>query len=135
MSPHPLAPLRAQALGPAAAAAVEAFRRPTLPAGLRYTLLMRPGVPCSAKPLAFRDTGELARHLHRARAGAGLQLQDAELKVREDEHPRRGVSVWTLDPDTGARRSFLGFAHLGGAGRASLEAALRAEETPEVAYG
>lgn len=113
--------------------AVAYFRRPSLPAGLRYALLLRPQDRPGAKPLAFADAGGLARHLHRARAGMPLQLQDAELRVRQDDKPRAGVSVWTLDPASGDRARFLGWAYLGGAGRHSLQAALQAEDMEDAA--
>jgi hypothetical protein len=105
------------------------FARPALPPDWRYVLMLRKnaaGEPL--KPMAFADLGALARHLHRLRGAAGLQLTDAPLMVQGAEAALQGVSVWRLDPDTGDRRRYLGWAFVNGAGRITLEAALRAEQ-------
>lgn len=103
--------------------------RPALPPGFRYALLQRTGPNGSPrKPMAFQDLGGLARHIHRARGQAGVQLADAPMMLWGRETPEAGVSVWILDPATGDRRTYLGWAWVNGAGRVTLEAALQAEQ-------
>lgn len=113
---------------PTAEEILQRRRRPSLPAGVRYALLLGEPRRANAKPLACPDLAELARTLHRRRRGAGLQLCDAELLVYQDDTPRRGVSLWAIDASTGDACRYLGFAYLAGAGRLALEAALRAEQ-------
>lgn len=109
-------------------ASTEFFRRPDLPAGVRYALLLREEQRVGGKPMAFNSLGGLARSIHRRRAEAGLQLADTELCVRDADRPRQGVSIWTTDPSTGEARKFLGWAYLGGSGRELLQAAIRENE-------
>lgn len=126
--PSTLTPMARRILGPVCAEAVEMFRRPSLPNGVRYALLLRHPQHEHPKPMAFPGLAELARHIHRARGEAGLQLAEAEILLQGETTPRKGVSVWTLETATGDRRRFIGWAWLGGAGRYSLEAALQSEQ-------
>jgi len=108
---------------------------PVLPPGWRYLLMCRPRELYAPhpKPMAFHDISALARHLHRRRGQAGLQLQDAALQVSVSQggwtfERVQGVSVWTLDPVTQDRDRYLGWAWVNGASRITLEAALQAEQ-------
>lgn len=125
---HSLTLHEAARLSPAVADAIEAFRRPSLPNGVRYALLLREPHRPKEKPLAYESARNLARSIHRRRGYCGLQLIETELMVQESERPQRGISVFALDGATGDRRRFLGWVFIGGAGRASLEAALLAEQ-------
>lgn len=106
------------------------FRRPHLPRGVRYALLWsRPaGHAAAHKPFVYASAAELARALHRRRAGAPIQLADVAILVeprRCPDAPTPGVSVWAMDPHTGARDRFLGWAYADGGGRHQLQFALR----------
>ena len=103
------------------------FKRPRLPAGVRFALCMDRllGVhernPFAVKPWAFASAAELAKSLHRRRAGRELQLLDVSLSIEPRRHPDTpvlGVSVWATD--AGGRREFLGWAYVDGQGRHAL---------------
>lgn len=88
----------------------------------RYAILTHPE-RYDAKPRVFQELRHLAAHLHQQRKGAPIQLQDSPMAFEGEADARQGVSVWTLTED-GARRCFLGWAWLNGAGRQSLETAI-----------
>ena len=115
---------------PALLALYGRFARPLMPPGFRYLLMLRrneAGQPI--KPMAFQDLSALARHLHRARDGSGLQLAETPVLLAGRDASTIGVSVWTIDDaGSGDRRRYLGWAYVNGAGRTTLEAALRLEQ-------
>lgn len=95
----------------------------------------------TTRPVVFRDLDALAAHIHRARHGQGLDMQEIEdlhhqwriegggvvngVEVDPPEDVRdRGVQVWTTMID-GGRDRCLGFAWLNGGGLEQLKAALR----------
>ena len=98
--------------------------RPSLPADVRFALVT---APPRAKPFAYATLAELARAIHRRRQGQAIQLfdQPAHLALREDAV--RGVRISLIDP-IGERTTTLGWAYLAGAGRQTLQQALRQEE-------
>ncbi|WP_374578323.1 hypothetical protein [Phenylobacterium sp.] len=100
--------------------------RPALPDRIDYALLRRPDRALD-KPVAFASLAELARAIHRARAGRAIQLLNVALQLRGEPTPRRGVSVWTL-ADDGARCAYIGWAWLNGGDRHVLQGALFAAQ-------
>lgn len=104
--------------------------RPALPPGFAYLLMLRKdaqGHPL--KPMGFANLTQLARHIHRARAPkggpvAGLQLADSPMMVDGVDEPQPGVGVWLLDPATGDRSRYLGWAWVNGASSLTLISAL-----------
>jgi len=107
---------------------VSIIGRPMLPPDARYALLLRlDGAYSPRLPRVAPSLSAFARMLHRARAGAGLQLQDTALRVANRATPAAGVSIWLTDPSTGDRSRYLGWAYLAGGGRQTLQDALYAE--------
>lgn len=119
-----LASWRAARLGPAATAAIHAFRSPTMPAEADYALLTsaRP----SAKPWVFPDIDGLARRIHRDRRGEALDLRTTKINV-PPFGIRRVIAVYGQD-QVGGRTRFIGYAWARGQSREALEAALQAVE-------
>lgn len=114
------------------------FGRPVLPPGYRYALLWsRLGQGAAdARPFVYASGAELARAIHRRRAGAAILLLDCPLSVaprRCPDTPLHGVSVWTLDPGgaadpwapDGRKDRYLGWAYADGEGRHGLRSLLR----------
>lgn len=106
-----------------AEAAMLDARRPDLAMNPDFALVpdARPGT----KPTVYRSAEDLARRIHRERAGQALQLKDDRLLVRSEPAPRRVVAVYGLD-QVGGRTRFIGYAWLKGQGREALQAALEA---------
>jgi len=101
------------------------YRRPAA-SGERFALLTRPEC-AEVKPLAYSGLTDLARAIHRRRAGRGIELVDAPLRLRGEATNREGVSVYALGEDA-QRRDFIGWAWADGAGREALRGALLAIE-------
>lgn len=97
----------------------------SLPDDVRYALISGRGL---AKPFAYASLADLARAIHRRRQGQTIQLidQSADLALRRDPVP--GVRITLIDP-IGERTTTLGWAYLAGAGRQTLQQALRQEES------
>lgn len=124
MSRHEI-DLQQRAAGLALSAGENCLGRLIFPTGWRYMLMLRrdpDGHPL--KPMAFAGVDQLARHIHRARAGGELQLLEAPIQMCGEDDGRPGVSI-TVQAYTDAPRRFLGWAYINGAGRLTLEAALR----------
>lgn len=102
-------------------------RRPPMSHDVRYALLP---AEAEAKPKVFPTLNALARHIQRERGDRGLELQQvADLEVRGDTGPRRGVSVFISDLD-GGRPALIGHAYLDGHGLLELQAAIRNNRLP-----
>ncbi len=116
------------------AQALTHFRSPRMPsADVRFALVREPTNPL-AKPRAFVTLGELARAIHRDRAGAPIQLDDdVPLNIR-DWGEVRGVAVFTLT-EGGDKHRFIDWAWLNGGGRAALERALAAQASTAPTIG
>jgi len=108
--------------GTAEAARMDA-RRPALPAEVRYALIAE----AHAKPFAFATLADLARSIHRRRAGRAIQLSDRPLHLAGRTSPSPGVAITATDP-IGETTTSLGWAYLNGHGWKALQAALRQEE-------
>lgn len=94
-----------------------------MPSDLRYALLTDLS---TKRPWGFSTLAELARRVHRDRAGDALQLRPAVIEFRDG--PRDVAEV--LAEDAGGRVRRIGFAWLNGAHWRTLEAALAAETSP-----
>lgn len=102
-------------------------RRPQMPLGLRYALILPHPAGWFPKPVAFATISELARSIHRRRGEDALNLVDSELITHGRPDPIVGITVWATDPDSGDVRRYLGFAWCNGAGREVLQFALGLE--------
>ncbi len=108
--------------GTAEAARQDALQ-PRLPAEVRYALI----VEAHAKPFAFATLADLARSIHRRRAGRTIQLSDRPLHLAGRPSATPGVAILATDP-IGETTTSLGWAFLNGHGWKALQAALRQEE-------
>lgn len=108
--------------GTAEAARMDA-RRPRLPAEVRYALFIQAGT----KPFAFASLADLARSIHRRRAGRAIQLSDRPLHLAGRPSWSPGVTITATDP-IGETTTSLGWAYLNGGGWKAFQAALRQEE-------
>ncbi len=95
-----------------------------MPPGTSYALFRT--LNRASKPTVFADIGAMARSIHRERGGSAIQLHPGHVAVQGFGKVRM-VGVYRLGPDAN-QESFLGWAYLAGAGRAALEAALRAHQ-------
>lgn len=95
------------------------FRSPGLPNGVRFALW--PRLESGVKPFAFATLDALARHIHRRRDEAAIQLNDVTATFTDAD--RRTVRIDTLGPG-GEADTLIGFAYLGGAGFEVLSPAL-----------
>lgn len=93
-----------------------------MPANARFALFPN----ADEQPTVFGGRAALAKAIHKARAGAGIELADARLHIQGAAAELRVVSVYLQDAG-GSRAGFLGYAYLAGAGRLTLQAALDAE--------
>lgn len=100
--------------------------RPSLSDRIDFALLRRPERALD-KPVAFTSIAELARAIHRARAGRPIHLLNVSLQMRGETAPRLGVSIWTLTAE-GDRHDYLGWAWLDGGDRHVLQGALFAAQ-------
>lgn len=97
----------------------------------RYALL--PKIDNITKPKLFRTLGELCASIERERADKGLHLVEVEdIEFRDVSGLHRGVQVWSLDMANEKDR-MIGYAWLNGAGRDTLEPALRQARIKAVA--
>lgn len=78
------------------------------------------------RPRGFETLEGLARHIHAARAGAGIRLAPSRLWFRGHPHPCRAVTIHRQDPFGGGDAGIVGHACLQGAGVPILQAALYA---------
>ncbi|MES2034908.1 MAG: hypothetical protein V4466_12095 [Pseudomonadota bacterium] len=98
---------------------------PSLPAGCPYALVT---AAAGAKPWAFPGLAQLARRIHRERAGEALQLRP--VRVRFKDGPRDVVQVLCVD-QVGGRERLIGYAWISGRDWTVLTAALDAGEASD----
>jgi glutamate/tyrosine decarboxylase-like PLP-dependent enzyme len=79
-----------------------------IPEEVRFALIVDP----HRKPVAFHTVQDLARSIHRRRAGATIQLFSTRVPMRDRPEGARVVKVTTLHEGLGYR--FLGMVWLGG---------------------
>lgn len=102
----------------------EYFAAPRLPRGVRFALW--PTFETHRKPHAFPTLARLARHIHRARAGFGLQLSEEPVSFTDG---RRTLVRIDASDACGERHRLIGYAWLGSPSpRDALAAAIRDAE-------
>lgn len=105
------------------------LRRPAMPDAVRYALVRDPGNSLH-KPSVFESLHSLALSIHRQLGSRPVQMEDAFLEFRGETTPRKGVNIWRLDPLTGDKDGFIGWAWLDGGDRFLLSARM-----PRSRYG
>jgi len=102
---------------------------PVMPEHARFAIVERPADPF-CKPKVYASADDLGRAVHARRKTRPIYMLNAALKVAGEDKPRKGVSLWAINPGDDVAGDYLGWVFIGGLERRELADLLARLDVP-----